>query len=538
MKRGEIARHVTRGAFYLAVEKTAALISGMLYFALLLRWLGPANYGMLTLALAIAGLASISTGNFEVFLERYAAEYRARGQQQLLYRAHAIAVGVKVGLGLLAAGVLLVLSPMLATQFRMEELAGLLPILTITVAMDGFATTGRSMLFGLQRYEWVSGLALLFHLAKVVLVGSLWWAKQGMVSLAWGLSALAVVQAVLMSASAWALARRSAPTPEVEPAPPGAPPANGNGVHERSLFRQMLDYCLPLLGARAAFLSGQNLGKVLLAKVLDATQLGYYTFAFQTIERFVELAYTVPSSLLPSLTHLVALEERERLGYIFDQAFRLVQVAACTLSWAVFAFAPELCLWVGSPMFLPSTNMLRVLALVPIARTAQQPLTMLFQAMKNPGIVLKLSLIKLGVELSCYFLIVPRLGGMGASWANLAGAMASYGTALWFTGRLLPETASERGGVVMRALLITVPMLLIAWSLSTSGAHPLLTVIARASLVPPAVVALFALRLITRYDLEKLSALQIRWPFARRARDIVVRAADPMARVFEARRPA
>jgi len=538
VKRGEIARHVTRGAFYLAVEKTAALISGMLYFALLLRWLGPTNYGMLTLALAIAGLASISTGNFEVFLERYAAEYRARGQHQLLHRAHAIAVAVKVGLGLLAAGVLLVLSPMLATQFRMEELAGLLPILTITVAMDGFATTGRSMLFGLQRYEWVSGLALLFHLAKVVLVGSLWWAKQGMVSLAWGLSALAVVQAVLMSASAWALARRSAPTPEVEPAPPGAPPANGNGVHERSLFRQMLDYCLPLLGARAAFLSGQNIGKVLLAKVLDATQLGYYTFAFQTIERFVELAYTVPSSLLPSLTHLVALEERERLGYIFDQAFRLVQVAACTLSWAVFAFAPELCLWVGSPMFLPSTNMLRVLALVPIARTAQQPLTMLFQAMKNPGIVLKLSLIKLGVELSCYFLIVPRLGGMGASWANLAGAVASYGTALWFTGRLLPETASERGGVVMRALLVTVPMLLIAWSLSTSGAHPLLTVIARASLVPPAVVALFALRLITRYDLEKLSALQIRWPFARRARDIVVRAADPMARVFEARRPA
>jgi len=538
VKRGEIARHVTRGAFYLAVEKTAALISGMLYFALLLRWLGPTNYGRLTLALAIAGLASISTGNFEVFLERYAAEYRARGQHQLLHRAHAIAVGVKVGLGLLAAGVLLVLSPMLATQFRMEELAGLLPILTITVAMDGFATTGRSMLFGLQRYEWVSGLALLFHLAKVVLVGSLWWAKQGMVSLAWGLSALAVVQAVLMSASAWALARRSAPTPEVEPAPPGAPPANGDGVHERSLFRQMLDYCLPLLGARAAFLSGQNLGKVLLAKVLDATQLGYFTFAFQTIERFVELAYTVPSSLLPSLTHLVALEERERLGYIFDQAFRLVQVAACTLSWAVFAFAPELCLWVGSPMFLPSTNMLRVLALVPIARTAQQPLTMLFQAMRNPGIVLTLSLIKLGVELSCYFLIVPRLGGMGASWANLAGAVASYGTALWFTGRLLPETASERGGVVMRALLVTVPMLLIAWSLSTSGAHPLLTVIARASLVPPAVVALFALRLITRYDLEKLSALQIRWPFARRARDIVVRAADPMARVFEARRPA
>jgi PST family polysaccharide transporter len=540
VKRGEIAQHVTRGAFFLAVEKTAALLSGMLYFALLLRWLGPTNYGMLTLALAIAGLASISTGNLEVFLERYAAEYQARGRYALLNRAHGIAVGVKVGLGVLAAIVLMALAPTLAAQFKMPELAVLLPILTITVATDGFATTGRSMLFGLQRYEWVSGLALLFHIAKVLLVGALWWAKQGLVSLAFGLSALAVVQAVLMSASAWALARRAAriPAEDADATAAGASTANGNGGQDGPLFRQMFGYCLPLLGARAAFLSGQNLGKVLLAKVLDATQLGYFTFAFQTIERFVELAYTLPSSLLPSLTHLVALEERERLGYIFDQAFRLVQVAACVLAWAVFAFAPELTLWVGSPLFLPSTNMLRVLALVPIARTAQQPLTMLFQAMRRPGSVLTLALIKLGVELSCYFLIVPRLGGMGASWANLAGAVASYAAALWLTGRLLPETAAERGAVVVRALLVTVPLLLIAWSLSMPNVHSLLTVIARVSLVLPAVVALFALRLVTRYDLEKLSALPLHSPVARRARDIVVRAADPMARVFEARRPA
>jgi O-antigen/teichoic acid export membrane protein len=298
----------------------------------------------------------------------------------------------------------------------------------------------------------------------------------------------------------------------------------------------MFAYCLPLLGARAAFLSGQNLGKVLLAKVMDATQLGYFTFAFQTIERFVELAYTLPSSLLPSLTHLVAREERERLGYIFDQAFRLVQVTACALAWSVFAFAPELTLGVGSAMFLPSTDMLRVLALVPIARTAHQPLTMLFQAMRLPGSVLTLALIKLGVELSCYFLIVPRLGGMGAAWANLAGAVAAYAAALLFAGRLLPETAAERGGVVLRALLVTVPMLLLAWTLSVP--HSLTSVIVRASLVLPCTVTLFALRLITRYDLEKLSALQIRWPFARRARDLVVRAADPVARAFEARRPA
>lgn len=532
MKRGEIAQHVTRGAFFLVVEKAAALLSGMLYFALMLRWLGPTNYGMLTLALAIIGLATITTGNLEAFLERFAAEYQAHRRFDLLHRAHALALGIKVALGVLASLALLAITPLLAAQFAMPELAVLLPILTWMVATDGLATTGRSLLFGLQRYEWVSGLSLVFHVAKTLLVGLLWWGRQGLVSLAIGLAALAVLQAISVSIAAWVLARRThaiavageEPLPEPTPGQP--------------LLSQMLGYCLPLLGARAAFLSGQNLGKVLLAKVMDAAQLGYFTFAFHTIERFVELVYALPSTLLPSLTHLVARAERERLGYIFDQAFRLVQVAACVLAWTLFAFAPEITRWVGSPLFLPSIGMLQVLALVPIARTAQQPLTMLFQATRRPGIVLTLAMLKLGVELACYLTIVPRLGGLGAAYANLAGAVASYAMALGFTAMILPETSGSRAAVVARALAVTLPMLFLAWLLLAPSPLGTLSLVARILLVLPGVFALFALQLVTRYDLEKLSGLRIRASFARRLRDGVVRAADPLARLFEPRRTA
>jgi O-antigen/teichoic acid export membrane protein len=234
----------------------------------------------------------------------------------------------------------------------------------------------------------------------------------------------------------------------------------------------------------------------------------------------------------------VALEESERLGYIFDQAFRLVQVAACTLAWAVFAFAPELTLWVGSPLFLPSLGMLQVLALVPLARTSQQPLTMLFQAMRRPGTVLALALIKLGVELGCYFVIVPRMGGLGAAYANLAGAVASYVMALVYAGVLLPEGAGARTAAAVRALLLTLPMLAVSWILSERVHPAIVSFLARAALIVPALVALFALGLITRYDLEKLSALELRAPAVRRLRDLVVGVADRLARVFEPRRTA
>ncbi len=531
MKRGEIARHVSRGTFFLAVEKTAALVSGMLYFALLLRWLGPTNYGMITLALAITGLATISTGNFEVFLERFAAEYQARGRIDLLHRAHALAVGIKVSLGLLASVGLLAITPMLAAQFKMPELTVLVPILTFMVATDGLATTGRSLLYGLQRYEWVSGLSLVFHFGKTPLVGLLWWNRQGLLSLATGLALLAVLQALLCAVAAAILARHVRAAPDEDGLPRAEDPAA-----LAPLLEQMFRYCLPLLGARAAFLSGQNLGKVLLAKVLDVTQLGYFTFAFQTIERFVELVHTLPASLLPSLTHLVAREERERLGYVFDQAFRLVQVAACIVAWTLFAFAPELTLWVGSPLFLPSTGMLRALALVPIVRTAQQPLTMLFQAMRRPGIVLTLAMLKLGVELAAYFLIVPRMGGMGAAWANLAGATVSYVMGLMFTSLLLPESASARTRVVLRSLALTGPMLVLAWLLAQMSQPTGLSFVLRLALLVPASMALFALGLVTRYDLEKLSALELRIPAARRVRDALVSAVDRVARAFDPRR--
>jgi O-antigen/teichoic acid export membrane protein len=299
----------------------------------------------------------------------------------------------------------------------------------------------------------------------------------------------------------------------------------------------MVTYCAPLLGARAAFLSGQNLGKVVLGKVLSATELGYYSFAFQTVERFVELVHTLPSALLPSLTHLVTREERERLRYVFDQAFRLIQVVACGLAMLLFVFAPELTLWVGSPLFSPAIPLLRVLALVPIARTAQQPLTMLFQAMRRPGLVLLLALLKFAIEIGSYVLLVPSYGPMGAAWANVSGAVLSYVVALALLAVAMPEGAGERLSAVLRSVALLAPGVLLALA-ADRFASPHASTALRVAIVAPWLLGTFALGLITRYDLEKLSSLPLGAPWMRSIRDSLVRAADRLARAFEPRRAA
>jgi O-antigen/teichoic acid export membrane protein len=525
MKSGEIAHNVSRGAFYLAIEKIAALISGTLYFALLLRWLGPTKYGIMTLALSFAGLATMATGNFEAYLERFAAEYQAREQLRTLRRAHVIALLLKLGLGVVAGVLLVVIAPMLAGQYRMPDLSVLLPLLTLMVAFDGFSTTGRATLYGMQQFRWVCLLAVSFHILKTVMVALLWFAHLGLPALAIGLAVLTVAQGVVSTIVPLWLLRHAedAGEPRAERAPP--------------LVRSIFAYCIPLLGARVTFLSGQNLGKVVLGKLFDATQLGYFSFAFQTVERFVELLYSLPSSLFPSFTHLVARQERERLRYVFDQAFRLIQVAACVLSFGLFVFAREITLLVGSPLFEPAVPLLRIMALVPMARTAQQPLTMLFQALRRPGVVLALALIKFVTEFSCYFLLVPTVGMMGAGWANLAGAVVSYVASLAILARLLPDGAAERWGIATRALGVTAPLLIAGLLLDRSRIFGW-SFVARLALLPLGVIALFVFELVTRYDLEKLSSIPLRSAWLRAPRDAFVALADWLARTFARRRTA
>jgi len=526
VKPGEIAHSVSRGAFYLAVEKVAALLSGILYFALLLRWMGPTKYGIITLALSFVGLASMATGNFEMYLERYAAEHEAHGRLLTLRRAHRLALALKLGLGALAGATLALLAPVLAHHFDSPDLGGIIPVVALVVACDGLSTTGRAVLYGLQRFRWICGVSVAFHVAKTAMVGSLWGAQRGLGELAIGLAVLTALQGLVLTlAPMWLLRRARDPAPSAEE---GALP-------EGRLLRVMVAYCMPLMGARAAFQSGQNLSKVVLGKLFGLAELGFFSFAFQTVERFVEVAHTLPAALLPSLTKLATTGERERLRWVFDQAFRLIQAGACALSLGVFIFAPELTRWVASPMFTPAVPLLRIMALVPLARTAQQPFTMLFQALRLPGTVLALTLIKVGVEFGCYFILVPTLGLQGAGWANLAGAAVAFTGAHLALRRRFPEGSGERARATVLALALVVPLLAAGLAIDAVLDGPP-GVVLKLLLVPLAVAGAFALGLVTRYDLEKVSSLPLSAAWMRRTRDTAVAIGDRLARVVALRR--
>jgi O-antigen/teichoic acid export membrane protein len=530
VRPGEVARNVTRGAFFLGLERGLASLSTILYSALIARWLGPGQYGVFTLAFSVVTLATGLAGNADVYLERFAAEHQVRDRLKTLRKAFRIALAFKLSLGLLASAVVVLLAPRLAGWYRLPALAEVLPLLAAFIVSEGMSSTGRALLFGLQRYEWVSGLSLIFNLGRSALAAVLWNTHHGLRALAIGLTVLGLIQGLAIWLASLAVLRRARAERPADAGP--EPPA------ESGLARQMIEYCAPLYAANLSFLSGQNMGKLVLGLVLTPAQLGFFAFAFGTVERVVEVVYTLPRALLPSLTQIVAKGDRERLHYVFGQAFRLVQVVACFVSLLTFVFAREIVLVMGGPMYQRAIPLLRILALVPIVRTAQQPLTMLFQASRQPGYVLSLALVKLLAEIGGWILLVLLLplGTVGACWANVLGAMASFAGALWLARGLLPEGDGERLAAMLRSLALVLPLLLIALAADVLGGAAGFAV--RALLPVAAFLGLFPLGLVVAYDLEKVSSLPLPFGWLGRSRDRAVAVVDSLIRSFGSRREA
>jgi O-antigen/teichoic acid export membrane protein len=467
----QMLKNVGRGSFYLTLESLTVVVSGLLYSIVVLRWLGPGWFGILSLALSLVGLASVATGNFEIYLERHAAEFETRGQSLRLLRAHLWALALKAVLGFVAGLVLLRLAPWLEAQYGFEKLGLLVTLLVSLVVFDGFGTTGRATLYGLL----AGGVAF---------------------AVAWN--------------RAKAARRDGTDT---------SPPESATAI-----LRDMFRYCLPLLGARAAFISGQNLSRVVLGKFFPAEALGLFSFAFQTVERFVGLVYAVPSSILPSLTQLVARGETERMRRLLDKSFRLVATLACGLSFMVFVFAEEITRLLGGERYLPAVTILRVLALVPWVRTAQQPLTMGFYALRKTGTVLVLALIKFLTEMGSYILLIPVLGLAGAAWANLAGAIVAFAGALVFMSGALADGGRHRRAVMAKSGALVALGAVSALALHGVGLDwRILFAVKLLAFVPAFALLVDLLDLVTRDDLSRAQAVEIRVSWMSFLRDRVIR---------------
>jgi O-antigen/teichoic acid export membrane protein len=498
-------REVSRGSFYLGLEQLTMIVGGVFYSIVVLRMLGPATYGILNLGQAAIGLAGVLTTNIETYLERFVGELDARGSRHALRPLVRKIVVTKCSLAIVAGLLVALLSDPIATAYGYRDLRRLLPALAPLVLLEGAGYALRVTLFGLQRFRSIWIVALCNNLLKLAIVIMLWRLHEGVVALVGGL----VLVQFLTVIGLGILVLRFLPK--------GAGPSEEVPTH-----RKIWQYVFPLLGARAFFLSGQHLNRLILGALLPARELGIASFALLTIDRFISLAAAVPNSLLPALSRLRGEQRDDTIEQVVTEGYRLVAAIAVIVMAGTFCLSHEAVWITGGREFLGAILPLQILALTPLFRTMQQPLSMGLYTYEKTRTIFWLAGLKFVVEPLCYPLLIPRLGVAGVALASLLSSVAVFGPSLRIADRLFPRTIASRRRATLTAWSIGATVVVLGWALHDLT-EPWPGLAARSVTFLGAVAGLVVIgRLVHGDDLRHLAeasrregAVRILLPFAR-----------------------
>jgi O-antigen/teichoic acid export membrane protein len=378
------------------------------------RALGPARFGLLALAWAVAegsGMFDFGLGRATV---RFVADGTARGAERIreIILASVFsqsAAGILAGLLLFALAPTLVRSVFRISPAIIPEAIAMFRVLALHLPVLLCVASLRASLEGAQRFDISTALRIPSSLASVVVPAIGAWRGASLSTIMWLLLAVRLTLAVLNAEAVrrtllqgrWGL------------------PAGFTAL------REMLGYSGWVAVSTALGPALGSIDRFIVGSVVGATGLGYYTGAAEAANRFLLIPATAFSALLPALAHTEARGGRDRALAATRAAARQLATLLLPLCLALFIFAPAILrVWLGPAFANQAATALRILAVgVFLGGLAHLPLAVLYGA-GRPDLPAKFHLVEVLVHVAVTFLLVKTLGITGAAlaWTLRCGA--------------------------------------------------------------------------------------------------------------------
>lgn len=407
------SRTVARNGALYFMSLGLPAITALFLVPVTVRALGPARFGLLALAWAVAegsGMFDFGLGRATV---RFVADATAKGKERLREIVLA-SVSSQTGAGILAGILLFALTPLLVERVFsispdvLPEARSMFRVLALHLPVLLAATALRSALEGAQRFDISAALRIPGSMASVVVPAALAYAGYSLSVIMWALLAVRVTLVVI---SAFAVSSTLGVGPWRFP-------------RSWSMLVEMLRYSGwvavstalgPLLGSFDRFTVGA---------VVGVAGLGLYTGAAESATRFLLIPITAFSALLPALAAADAGGGRDRALVVTRAARRQLAALLFPLCLTLFAFAPAiLSLWLGDE-FAAAGTALRILTVgVFFNGLAHLPLALLYGS-NRPDLPAKINVAQAVLYVPLTIVLVRSLGITGAAiaWAARSAA--------------------------------------------------------------------------------------------------------------------
>jgi len=316
MKRNpdSLTHRAVGGMVWVAWGSWAIGVLKLVVLVLLTRLLSPADFGVVGAALIVIGFALTFSqlGLGPALVHRPNLE---PGHISTAFLA-------SIGFGLLAAGLVWLLAPVLAGFFRMEQLAPVIRVLALVFPIVGFSTVAENLIHRDLRFRLLANSDVLaygvgYGLVGVVL-GLLGWGV-------WALVAAQLTQTLLRAA----ILLRAVPPPPLRPGPTWA------------CFRELMEYGAGQSAGRIGVFFANEADNLVVGHSLGAVALGLYSRAYQLMAVPTALFGNVLDNVLfPTMARVQ--DDPRRLSSAYLQGTALVALVALPAGVVAAVLAPDL----------------------------------------------------------------------------------------------------------------------------------------------------------------------------------------------------
>jgi len=419
---------LVRNMLFNLVGLGAPILLALLCIPPLIRGLGTAPFGLLTLVWVVLGYFSIFDLGIGRALTLAVAERRATGRLAGINPLIATGLVVTASLGLVGAGLLFTLSGHLAqlmggkdaglvadAQEALWAVAAALPFVTTTAALRG-------VLEAYGRFDITSGIRL--GMGFITYGGPLLVLqyRDGLVPVVVFLAAaravtwaVHVVAALRVLPSALLSARRF-DADELRPLL-----VSGGWMTVSNIISPLLSY----------------LDRFVVAYIVGASLVAYYTTPYEAVSRLTVIPEAVLGVLFPALGAAMATDPA-RARQLYGQSLRVMLAVMLPVATVIVAFSHALlALWISPDFADKSHHVLQILTLGIAVNCVARVTFTAVQSLGRADTTAKLHLCEFPVFLLLLYWLASRYGIVGAALAWALRATVDFGLLLWIQSRLV-----------------------------------------------------------------------------------------------------
>lgn len=464
----EFGSRLLGGLSWTVSSQLASQVVTFVVGVLLARLLVPSDFGILSMALAYVGfLWLLGQAGFNSAIV-YLDDIRDVDLCTMYW--------ANLAINLVLFGVALVLAPLIAQFFQTQEVVPVVRVASLLLVVSALGGVQRTLLEKRMDFR---------RLARNQLAGSLVYAVTAATMALAGMGVWALVVGRLlgdaMDSALGVISTRWLP----------------KMVFSRTSLSRLFRYGSRVWLGNVLFYGQENIDNLVVGRLLGATPLGYYSFAFRlaNVPRYF-FAGVVNRVMFPSFS-----SDREQ-PQLLKRAFLRVNsysiLIAGGLSLGLALVAPEVVAVVYGPKWVPAIAALSILSVAAGIYCASQVTVPVLLAMGRPGLHAKVVFGSSTVLLVCALAGARYYGIEGVALGVLAAATVAFGAAQFSVARILTVRGEEYRHAVLPPLMALTSMSIVVegwrWlGLGAMGLGPTVWLIAAIALGAMALVGGFIL---------------------------------------------